>query len=292
MIAAWLTGLALATEDPFEEGGVEAPAVDMQVVVGALPAEVRMVAERVAAEPLVARMDAISRALLDRPYVADPLGEGVGVDPDPFARYDVFDCLTFVEEVLALALAGDPAHASAVRNSLRYGDSEPTYVNRRHFMELQWIPGVVGDGWLVDSTSSYGETVILEREWTAAGWANWAGRKSFHHPDEALPVGTMRLEVLPLATAREAADRFRPGSVLLTVREDKPWKPLWITHVGFVFEGEHGLVVRHATKMGTGRTRDHHLDWYLEHIGTYGNWTTLGVALLEPVEQGPRRSRP
>jgi hypothetical protein len=101
----------------------------------------------------------------------------------------------------------------------------------------------------------------------------------------------MALQVLPLATAIEVANQIRPGSILLTVREDRPWVPLWVTHVGLVFNDAGKPVVRHATKMGQGLVRDHGLVWYLNHIGTYSNWKTLGVAILEPVPSGPRLSR-
>ncbi len=284
-----MLAMALAGPDAVDPGGPTVHAAPPGS--GAIPEEVLRVARQVADRPLAARMDAISEALLGRPYLADPLGEGAGVDPDPFARYDAFDCLTFVEEVLALALAGDPAHAAEVRNSLRYGDAPPSYTSRRHFMELQWIPGVIADGWVRDTTGDYGPTVHLERTWTLADWRNWAGRARFHHPDEALPVGRMALDVLPLDAARAAADRFRPGSILLTVREDRPYKPLWVTHVGLVFEDGDHLVLRHATKLGSGGTRDHDLGWYLDHVATYAPWKTLGVAVLEPVEAGPRRAR-
>ena len=288
---ALLATLALAAPDTFDEEAVAIPAAEsVDPGIGVIPSGVLQAALDVADRPLVDRMDAISESLLDRPYTADPLGEGKGVDPDPFARYDTFDCLTYVEEVLALSMAGDPAHAAPIRNSLRYGDRAPVYENRRHFMELQWIPGTIADGWLRDTTAEYGETVHVEREWTMAGWQNWAGRKSFHHPDEQLPVGTMKLDVLPLAAARDAIDQIRPGSILLTVREDRPYKPVWVTHVGFVFHDDDKPVLRHATKMGAGKTRDHTLEWYLDHVETY-QWTTLGVVILEPVDAGPRMDR-
>ncbi|MCB9741246.1 MAG: DUF1460 domain-containing protein [Alphaproteobacteria bacterium] len=46
-------------------------------------------------------MKAISEPWLGLPYQLGPLGEAGGVDPDPVMRFDVFDCLTFIEEVLA-----------------------------------------------------------------------------------------------------------------------------------------------------------------------------------------------
>lgn len=230
--------------------------------------------------------------MLGRPYVSDPLGEGGGIDPDPIARYDAFDCLTFTEEVLALALAGDPIQASQIRKDLRYGpENAISYLNRRHFMELQWIPGVIRDGWLRDATSEYGDVVLLEKTVTSETWRSWQPRKRFAHTDEELPKGQMRLEVLPLATAREVANRIRPGSVVLTVRTDRPSIPIWVTHVSLVVPDPSGKPqLRHATKIGEGGTRDHSLDWYLQHLESYSNWRVLGISILEPVEPLVRRT--
>ena len=252
-----------------------------QAGIGQIPADVLERATSVRDRPLPERITAIS----------DPLGEGEGHDADPFARYDAFDCLTYVEEVMALSLSGDPAGAATVRNALRYGDQTPRYGTRRHFMELQWIPGNIADGWLRDSTKDYGPTVLLEREVTASTWSNWGRRSLFQLTDEELPLGTMHLDVLTVEEAKKVVNQIRPGSILLTVREDRPWVPIWVTHVGIVIVTEDGPKVRHATKMGSGGTRDHDLNWYLDHIATYSNWKTLGVSILEPIEPGPRLSR-
>ena len=268
--------------------GAETPAEALpQPAVGAIPDEVVQAALDARDLPLPERMEAISRVLMGRPYVADPMGEGEGYDPDPIARYDAFDCLTFTEEVLALSLAGDPAHAGPIRAALRYDDGEIDYVHRRHFMELQWIPSVLRDGWVRDTTADYGEVIHMEKSVDAATWAGWGPRVRFHHTDDQLPVGTMALDVLPLDQAIEAADRIRPGSIILTVREDRAGVPIWTTHVGFVVHTDDGLRLRHATKLGSGGTKEHSLRWYLEHIRSY-RWKVAGITVLEPVEPGPR----
>ncbi|HHO50446.1 MAG TPA: DUF1460 domain-containing protein [Deltaproteobacteria bacterium] len=289
----------LVAPTPAEPGAVDVetpapapPASASPPDLGTIPEEILQIARSVSDRPLPERMGAISGALLGRPYVSDPLGEGSGVDPDPIARYDAFDCLTFTEEVLALSMAGDPAHAAQIRRDLRYGVGNPIdYVHRRHFMELQWIPGVVEDGFLRITTSEYGPVKVLDKEIDANTWRWWRPRSKFAHTDEQLPTGTMHLEVLDLPTAQAAADRIRPGSVILTVREDRPGVPLWVTHVSLVVPtGDGGTTMRHATKIGDGGTRDHDLAWYLEHLESYTNWEVAGIAVLEPIEPGPRRA--
>lgn len=281
-----------ASDDTDEAPGLTAPPPGAPVAIapiGAAPPQLLEAARSVAHLPLPQRMARISDTMLGRPYLADPLGEGDGVDPDPLARYDVFDCLTFVEEVLALSMAGDPAHAGAVRLGLRYGGKAPTYANRHHFMELQWIPAAIANGWVVDTTAEYGPTTTLEREVTADTWARWRARARFALTDDQLPTGTMSLTILSLDDALEAVDRIRPGTIVLTVREDRPYKPIWISHVGFVVPADKPTV-RHATRMSSKQVRDHGLAWYLNHLKTYSRWKAAGVALLEPVEQGPRIS--
>jgi len=238
---------------------------------------------------LPARMAYISEAMLETPYVDDPLGEGFGVDPDPIARYDAYDCLTFLEEVLALSMSGEPYHAALVRSGLRYGENPIAYANRRHFMALQWIPGNTADGWLRDTTAEYGDSKLFEKEVNPGVWKAWERRKNYALSDEELPIGTMRLNVLPLDAAIEAAPKIRPGSIVFTVREDRAWIPLWITHVGFVVAGEE-TTLRHASRMKSSmRVRDHGLVWYLEHLKTYTNWKVAGISILEPIPAGPRR---
>jgi len=254
---------------------------------GSVPADVAEAAIAARHLPLAARMEAASRPWLRRPYALDPIGEGEGTDDDPPARYDTFDCLTLVEETLAFALAGDPVHAGRIRQSLRYGDAEPTYAHRRHFMELQWIPGNIRDGWLVDTTRDYGPTVRQEKDVTAATWKGWGKRGLFELTDAELPVGKMALDVIPLDDAIALADKIRPGSLVLTVRASRR-APIWTSHLGFVVRPG---ILRNASRRGYMRVVDEQMATYFEALKTYGKGVVSGISILEPVEQDPRNAR-
>lgn len=263
-----------------------------QPEIGQIPADLLAVAESVKLLPLPQRIARISAAMLDRPYVLDPMGEGQLPDADPFARYDAYDCLTFAEEVLSLAMSADPAHAADIRSALRYDPGPRDYFHRRHFMELQWIPGTIGAGLLRDTTREYGATVALDKDVTPATWVTWPGRKNFAHRDDQLPLGHMHLDVLPVDEAIRVAPSLRPGSIMLTVRVDKPDVPLWVTHVSLIVDDGTGhTVLRHATLVGDPhQTRDHELSFYLNHIKTFKSWPVLGIVVLEPIEQQARRA--
>lgn len=256
--------------------------------VESIPGALLQAARDARGRPFPARMALVSGSLLGLPYVNDPMGEGRAPDADPIARYDAFDCLTFAEEVLAWSFASDPAGAAEVRRSLRYGDGAPVeYANRRHFMELQWIPGTVRDGWLRPTTAEYGAVVTLRKTVDASTWSRWSSRSRFAMTDAQLPKGEMSLDVLPLAEALRVADTIRPGSLILTVRADRAGVPIWTTHVSLLVpDGKGGAVIRHATKIGDDdRVKDHGFRWYVEHLKSYTNWTVLGIAVLEPVPQ-------
>jgi hypothetical protein len=253
---------------------------------GILPDAVRAAAIDARALPLGVRMERVSRPFLGKPYALGPDGEGEGIDPRPPVRYDAFDCLTLVEETLALALAGDPDHASAIRNSLRYGDSVPSYETRHHFMELQWIPAAIHNGWLVDTTARYGHTVRQETDVTTTTWKHWRKRSMFKLGDDQLPTGKISMDVLPLDDAIAAIDRFPVGALVLTVRSARG-VPIWTTHIGFVVPGREPMM-RNASRRTAMRVVDEKLGWYFEHLKSYEHWTVSGIAVLEPVEQDPR----
>ena len=105
----------------------------------ALPMSMRVQVQKSLNLSIGKRMERISRPLLGKPYLIDPVGEGNGVDPDPLSRYDAYDCLTFVEETLSFALSFDHVSAHGLRNKLRYQNGVVHYRVRKHFMFSQWI---------------------------------------------------------------------------------------------------------------------------------------------------------
>ena len=257
---------------------------------GVIPDELQEIALQVQDLPLGERMDHISRPMLGLPYLNDALGEGKAPDFDPPARYDAYDCLTFVEEVLALSVPADPISAPMIRNHVRYTDGVSSYENRRHFMLQQWVPENIASGILVDITAEFGETHLIEKVVTAQTWASWRKRKNFQLPDEALPVGQYSLQVLSLDAAVEIVDQIPVGAIILTVREDLSYVPILVSHVGFMVSSSDVPRMRHATKLGNDRIRDERLAWYLDHVRWYDWWQVEGITILMPQELGPRRS--
>lgn len=303
-----LLGVARAEELPGEDAGAGAGAVKKMVQdplptppVGAerwLIPQATLAAVRAAAGmPLGERMDAATRGMLGAIYLNNLAGEGRGVDPDPPARYDAFDCMTLIEEAMGLAISGDPISAPMIRNQLRYdlptGDSaEISYERRRHFMESQWIPAAIQNGILEDITGTLGPARWIRRKVVEEDWKTWKKRSLFRLPVAAFPTGTWALPYLSLDDAAAAIEKIPEGAIVFTTRTERAWHPIVIMHVGVLVreEGQPPLM-RHASRMGKQVVRQDSLQWYIDHLRSYKNWPVAGLTILMPRDRGPRMSR-
>lgn len=235
-------------------------------------------------EPLGIRMKLVTEDLLGKPYLLNGIGELQEPDPDPLVRYDGFDCLTFVEEAIALSLGRTPDSVEQIRKELRYGEGPVSYENRNHFMVSQWIPNAIEKGYLTDITHTLGETHVVSKKITRRTWERWRGRHHFFVTPDQFPVGTYRMGVLSLDAAFKAIPDIPEGALVVVVRQNNPYNPVWITHLGFVVRhSDTDVRIRHATKMGGGVVKEHHLKWYFEHIRIYLA-PMEGVLILMPQE--------
>lgn len=247
----------------------------------------------VADRPLEERLVALSAHFLGARYVLSPLGEGSGQDPDPLFHADAADCLTFVEQSLALAYSGSPDEVLPELTRLRYSDEGPSYASRLHLMEAQWIPTQRARGHLRDLTRSLGgaDTLVEAQVLTPTTWTSRTSR-ALQLPKERQVEGHFDLEVIPLALARAQVDRFPHGSILMVVREPRPLIPTRITHLGIVVHRKGRTFLRHASRSGPGRVVDEDLATFLTRNAGYRKWPVVGVTVFEPQERSVRPSSP
>lgn len=239
--------------------------------------------------PLSERLLEISEAFLDTPYALSPLGEGEGIDADPRFRWDAVDCLTMVEQVMALALS--PADGSAperavlpVLDRIRYGTSV-SYSERNHLMEADWLPSNAQKGFLKVVTRALGGDAVtrLEKVLTKQTWTS-VSSKSLALPPERQQVGRYPLDVLPLEEVFPRIRSIPSGTLLLVVREDRPLKATRITHLGFVVQKRRRAYFRHAARNHHGRVIDEDLETFLTRNSKYTKWPVTGVMLVEVTE--------
>jgi hypothetical protein len=239
--------------------------------------------------PLAERLLHVSARFLGTPYLVSPLGEGSGVDPDPTFRADAVDCLTFVEQSMALSLARDESEVGSLLERIRYA-STPVYEDRNHLMEAQWLPNNVRKGFVLDVTRRYGgeDTVRVQKVLTSLTWKSRSSQ-ALTLPPERQPQGTFTLNMLPLERILDHARQIPSGTILVVLREDLPLKATRITHLGFVVQKGKRTWLRHAARNRYGRVVDEDLESFLARNAKYDKWRVTGVSLFEvhaPPEEG------
>jgi hypothetical protein len=226
------------------------------------------------------KMLVLSQVFLGAEYVGGSVGEGPfsKYDKDPLVRFDVFDCTTYVETLLAGVMSTSSAEFETNLMALRYQDGDVSFVSRNHFPSLDWFhnnqdklqditPDVAG------GTAQVAQTLIDKAAWyqhlsgdvlgcdattsndcqRLLGQLKEEGRDFTPEPAylpyvplTALFIGTER------AVNQALLDRIPSGSVISMVRPDWPLKQ-WIgtnmnvSHQGIAIRKEGVLYLRHAS---------------------------------------------
>lgn len=100
------------------------------------------------------RIDWISSQFLGVRYLLGSLGEGSTARYDQFPKYrvDAFDCDTYVNTVLSLAVANSLTSFQQCINNIRYKNGTVSYLQRNHFTGLDWNQNNQRSGILEDIT--------------------------------------------------------------------------------------------------------------------------------------------
>lgn len=226
------------------------------------------------------RLLAATDGFLGTPYVLSPLGEGEGRDPDPLIRFDAVDCVTMIEESLALSTATPETLVESL-TKLRYaGDKQ--WANRLHIMESQWLPENVRRGLLRDVTREYGgaDTKRVVKQLTAATWNEKSG-KGLALPEDKHTIGRYAFDLIPAEVAAEKLKHAPAGLLVVVFRADRPWVVTRVSHVGVLVQSDKGPMLRHASR-SFKKVVDEPLKRYLTRNLDFGSWTIDGLALFEP----------
>lgn len=255
----------------------------------------------------VKRLDQISKIFLGLPYgKGGPLGEGpLGkYDQDPLYRFDTFDCTTYVETIMALALARDVNEFEVHQDKIRYIDGNVDYFMRNHFTDLQWIPFNVQNGYMKEITQ---DVVSPSEIKIAEALINYSGWILSHKIDQiVVPMASAEEKKEILDELKSHASEFQSeiarvpyieinrilanpkllsnvpnGSIVNFVR------PNWdltevagthqnISHQGFLFRIKGTLYLRHASTSGKVEELP-----FLDYLKRFQNHATLkGIHLM------------
>lgn len=247
--------------------------------------DIRQVFQQIQDRDFTHRLDAISQYFVGRPYVLGPLGEGAKgrFDQEPLYRTDAFDCLTYVETVLALALGEDLDSFRQNILHLRYRNGDISFINRNHFMTVDWNKNNEYQGFIRDITYQF--TGQKEQPIAHIAVANidkpqWLKHMNKHylrlHNADASELES-RLHQLHAQAKQVKAEKGvllyipltqlfdRNGELNMDIINQIPdaailqiVRPNWnlkkkigtnlnVSHLGFVFKTSQGAIFRHAS---------------------------------------------
>lgn len=225
---------------------------------------------------ITSRVDFFSQLFLDKPYLAGAQGEGVQgeFDQSPLYRFDQFDCVTYVNNVLALTFSNNLDEFKKNILRLNYYHADPTYENRFHFMSIDWNPQNQRNGFLKDMTTQISNIVAYaEGDIDKPNWflhRDEQDIKLIHpisqneikkqvarlrHFSHQFQKEWVRLPYLPLTLLLDHEDNLNHiphGSVIEIVRpnwdlREKIGTRLHVSHVGFAIRQGNELYFRHAS---------------------------------------------
>lgn len=174
-------------------------------------------------------LDTLSAAWIGAPYLANPLIGGPSVPEALVTREDAFDCVTYVEAVLARAFSPE-APETALR-ALRYLHGEVSWEARNHYT-TDWVERNVAAGFL--------RRILIEAEVTETRTLSLL---------EGYPARSTEIRYIPMASLHLLDGHAQTGDFIafLSSRAD-----LDTFHVGMLVASPAGLRLRHASRSQGG----------------------------------------
>lgn len=205
----------------------------------------------------------ISAEYIGIQYIADPLGENMPPDTDPLIRTDAFDCVTFVETVLADA---DVEKLTKIR----YRDGVVDFLHRNHFIESDWL---TNNSDLVENVSMQYAPTLVRR--VVIDKQNWL--KTVHGIDAEFEPEIINLQYIPYKYVSDISIS-EPMIVLFITgksgKSDTIGTDLAVVHVGFLLPDG---ILRHASS-AQGRVMD--TDFYKYADMRAKDKNNLGIVLV------------
>lgn len=178
------------------------------------------------------RVEILSGLLLGAPYEANGLA-GSATTPERFtAPLDRFDCVTYVETVLALARAASAGGFAEELRLIRYDGGRVDWTSRNHYM-TGWVRANTRGG-AVRTVPSGDLAVRRERLLDAV---------------PGLPPRRTRFACVPKGRAKALAPRLRTGDLIFFASTRAH---LDVFHCGLLVGGAGGWRMRHASRSRGG----------------------------------------
>jgi len=184
--------------------------------------------------PVGKRMGIFSRRFLGCPYALNPL-VGSRSEAEKFvASLDGFDCVTYVETILALSRASSADEFDDWLRKIRYQSGTVRWIRRNHYMIL----------WIRSNQRGKQPLKIIAPD----GVRNVVKERLLHELP-GLPPGPIRFECIPKPAIRKLEPHVQTGDLIFFVSTRAN---LDIFHCGILVRDEKHLLLRHASRSKGG----------------------------------------
>ena len=174
------------------------------------------------------------------------------------------DCVTFVEQILALALAKNYEQMFATLQRIRYQNGEISFTTRNHYTHADWIPN---NSWLLeDVTEEIGGPLCQDMTKTIdrPGFFRKLGVPDHELQNVSAPQ-TLTIKFIPTASLPKIKNKLQGGEIVSIIQK---MPGIFSAHMGFIFRDEYGNVLfRHASsRKETYQVTDEFFDDVIEQL--------------------------
>lgn len=210
---------------------------------------------------VASRIDALSRHFLGHPYKANPLIGSAGTAEVFTASLDGFDCVTYIETIVALARARNVDDFAAWLRKIRYEQGLIKWARRNHYM-TRWIRNNVRQG--VIRPVSIPTVPITSRERVLAVVPGLAPQR-------------IRVKCVPKPAVPRLEAHLRSGDLLFFASTRRN---LDVFHAGIIARDGKSVLMRHASR-SQGSVVEEDLNGFLKAN------RMAGVIVVRPQETMP-----
>jgi Protein of unknown function (DUF1460) len=193
---------------------------------------------------VASRIDALSRFFLGCPYKSNPLVGSAETTEVFTVSLDAFDCVTYIETVLALALASNVDDFVERLRTIRYEHGEIQWKRRNHYMAL-WLRNNVREGILTAVSVRAITTHKLDRVLNLV---------------PGLDPQRVRMKCVPKRSAPRFERHLQTGDVILFASTRRN---LDVFHAGIIARDGKIVLMRHASR-SQGSVVEQKLSEFLE----------------------------
>ena len=175
------------------------------------------------------RIDLLSRHFLGYPYQPNPLIGSSDTREVFTASFDGFDCVTYIETILALARASDVDDFVEWLRKIRYEEGRIQWKRRNHYM-TQWIRNNVREGLLRPVTMPAVPTHSRERILSVV---------------PGLAAQRTHVKCVPKTAVQRVASHLQSGDLIFFVSTRRN---LDMFHAGIIVHDGKRVLMRHASR--------------------------------------------